>query len=409
MKKGIITIFVTLFIFFSSTLGVFAQSVEQDSWSVDAQYWLYDLMLQCTTPRNYLAGDWGYAVNDYGSGTFMYQLNAGYDLELSYNVPAGESVYFRWAVPTYSLPEDGSFYVLSYASNTLISANEYSHSTLFNPSASGLFGSLGSIIVTEDYKNTTDEVQTVKFFIDNIDNDFGIHLIPILCGTDIFFNDVVSGPVNGSDTVNMDLTFIEQTLDNILSNQITNSQFSDSIGNVTAYIGSLTSEVRLNGTTLKSIDTVLSSIKTKIDTIDINVADIKLFISYIRSDVKDIRSYVNFIMADVDEINITTKQIASTLQEMKELLNQLVNGFDSSKKDSLVGSTSDLNDTLTAHDSIEQNAFMFVDALTDMLPIPDLSNNMVSNSFSIIYIISYSYFSGQHKFCSCSTKYTLDL
>lgn len=385
MKKKIISICITLFIFFSSTVGVFAQEIGQDSWSVDAQYWLYDVMLQCTVGRNYLAGDWGYAVNDSGSGTFMYQLNGGYDLKLTYNVPAGETVYFRWAIPAYTLPEGYAVTVVSYANYELIDIKEYKNWSIMDNSGNGSFGSLGSITIFEDYTNNSNEVQTVDFYIDNIENDFGIHLIPILCGTKAYFNDVIGGPVNSDSIVNMDLTFIEQTLDNILSNQITSSEFLDSIGEVNAYIGTLTSEVRYNGQVLKSIETVLSSIKTKIDTIDINVADIKLLISYIRADVKDIRSYVNFIMADVDEINITTKQMATTLSEIRDLLNELVNGFDSSKKDNLDSSNQSLSDTVESHNAFESSMFESINLAFEGVPSIDIENDFaLLSGFSLV-------------------------
>ena len=370
MKKGIITVFVTLFIFFSSTVGVFAQEVTQNSWSVDAQYWLYDLMLQSTVGRNMLAGDWGYAEGNNGTGTFMFQLNAGYDVAYKYNVPAGETVYFRWSIPMFSAHEGQTITVKTLVNGTQIDYNQYSRTSI------GSTGSMGAITMIEDYTNTTNQVQMVEFYILNNHQDFGLQLIPILCGTKYYFNDVVSGPVNGSDTVNIDLTFIQQTLDNIFANQVTSSEFLDEIGNVQGYLGDLNTSVQLNGQYLDNIDSVLTSIKPKIDSIDITLSDIKLFISYIRADVKDIRNWVNFIMTDVDEINITTKQMASTLTDIKNLLDELVNGFDSSKKDNLDSSNHSLSDTISSHQSFESSMFDTINGTISSLPSINPNENM---------------------------------
>lgn len=334
MKKKIISICITLFIFFSSTVGVFAAEFTQ-SWSVDAEYWLYDLFLQTTTTRNALSGDWGYGMND-AQGVFVFQLNGGYDLKLTYNVPAGETVYFRWAIPSYSLPEGESVIVVSYADYEQIDIQEYRNWSVVNPDANGDSGSSGTITIVEDYKNTSNETVTVDFYIDNIENDFGLQLIPILSGTKYFINGSSNEIVSGNSSIDIELEFIGEKLTDIHSDLDT-------------YLGEINTSISLNGQKLDSITDWLTSI---------NNTTVML-----ANDVNTIKYSVRHIDTLISEINDTTKLMNITLNNIHDAL---VNNPNSSDK--YADSNAQLSDKVNTLDSIEKGYFGNLDSYQNMIP-----------------------------------------
>lgn len=359
MKKGIITVFVTLFIFFSSTLGVFAQEVTQNSWSVDAQYWLYDLMLQSTVGRNILAGDWGYAEGTSGTGTFMFQLDAGYDVYYKYTVPANETVYFRWAVPMFSAHEGQTIKVDTYVNGSKISSNSYSRNS------TGFIGTNGAVTFIEDYINSSSESVTVEFYILNNANDFGLQLIPIKCGTRYFFNESINDNVSSDILVDIDLSFIESKLEDLDTNQqdIKDllADIKDLNSDINVSIGTLNSSVTLNGQKLDSINSTLTTIKNTTNNIYTTLTNIKTVLDWCRLELAD--------------INVNTMQMAITLNQIYDYL---VNGTDSEKLSAMDNANNVFKDSVNEMVQLEDT--LTSDFVLNLNSLPVLNRNDVVDS-----------------------------
>lgn len=207
MKKKIISICITLFIFLSSTVGVFAVDLVADT---HVPFWLLDIRNQCYLSNNVVDVTFGLATYGNDVSHYLVEIERGGALYLTYEVPAGETVYFRWAIARNNM---GNFGWSTFVRMSVDGSQKVNHT--YNYTNLGEYGTYGSIVIVEDYTNTSNSKQLVTYVITNDSTgDVPYEYVPILVGTEALINQ--GNTSFGDFDFTVDLTGVEDKLDDII-------------------------------------------------------------------------------------------------------------------------------------------------------------------------------------------------
>lgn len=350
MKKKIISICITLFLFLSCPLNIFAY----DSFDGEHEYvppWLYDLALQSYWSNG--CGETGYfgALIDSNTGDIPYSTFLNYGLVIfkyntmtfTYDVEPGETVYFRFAVGKQNLRNQDSITVNLLVNGTFVLEDTYS---IVND---GTFGTQSTIVIVDDYTNTSNNTVTVRYGLWNNSIDAQT-FIPLLVGNSVLINsgEFASVPNDILGTIDFDTSDIVDELV-IISNSL-----SDIDSNVS------------------DIKTLLSDIKTLYQSYSIN-GQIVLndMVDGIYNMIDEIRS--------IHLVNIYDA-ITSGFSSLLSPLNELVNLFKDSERVIIDNSSNTTNNIV-----INDNASITNNDLTDISnQINTYEDNYVSSMNSKI-------------------------
>lgn len=207
MKKKIISICITLILFCSSFVPVFAVDLVADT---QVPFWLLDIRNQCYLSNNVVDVTFGLATYGNDVSHYLVEIVKGGALYLTYEVPAGETVYFRWAIARNNMGNTGAS---TFVRMSVDGSQKVNHT--YNYSNLGDYGTYGSIVIVEDYTNTSNSKQLVTYVIENdgVGNPT-YEYVPILVGTEALINQ--GNTSFGDFDYTVDLTGVEDKLDDII-------------------------------------------------------------------------------------------------------------------------------------------------------------------------------------------------